>query len=54
MPPSDAVKNALDRRQRRLLIVLALGICVALAPLPPCFFYVLRPETSSDRGRPLW
>jgi TRAP transporter TAXI family solute receptor len=44
MPRSDAVKNALDRRQRRLLIVLALGF-VVFGAATALLFYVLRPET---------
>lgn len=44
MPPADAVKKALDRRQRRLLIVLALGF-VVFGAATALLFYVLRPET---------
>src|SRR5689334_11656588 len=44
MPRSDPVRSAPDRRQRRLLIVLALG-CVVFAAAAGALFYVLQPET---------
>lgn len=45
MAPSAAVeKSALDRRQRRLLIVLALGF-VVFGAAAAALFYVLQPET---------
>lgn len=45
MSPSDySVRNAHDRRQRRLLIVLALGF-VVFGAAAAALFYVLQPET---------
>ncbi|AND92913.1 blr8065 [Bradyrhizobium diazoefficiens USDA 110] len=45
MSPSDySVRNAHDRRQRRLLIVLALGF-VVFGSAATALFYVLQPET---------
>ncbi|MDA9463174.1 TAXI family TRAP transporter solute-binding subunit [Bradyrhizobium sp. CCBAU 53415] len=44
MPPSDAVRSAPDRRQRRLLILLALGF-VVFGAATAALFYVLQPET---------
>ncbi|WLA80960.1 TAXI family TRAP transporter solute-binding subunit [Bradyrhizobium elkanii] len=44
MSPSDPVRNAEDRRQRRLLIVLALGF-VVFGAAAAALFYVLQPET---------
>ncbi|MCC8952868.1 ABC transporter substrate-binding protein [Bradyrhizobium sp. Pear77] len=44
MPPPDAVRSAPDRRQRRLLIVLALGF-VTFGVAAAALFYVLQPET---------
>ncbi len=44
MSPSDPVRSAHDRRQRRLLIVLALGF-VAFGAAAAALFYVLQPET---------
>ncbi|CCD87144.1 conserved exported protein of unknown function [Bradyrhizobium sp. ORS 285] len=44
MSPSDPVKSAHDRRQRRLLIVLALGF-LAFGAAAAALFYVLQPET---------
>ncbi|MCP3401910.1 MULTISPECIES: TAXI family TRAP transporter solute-binding subunit [unclassified Bradyrhizobium] len=44
MPPSNAVRSAPDRRQRRLLIVLAMGF-VAFGAAAAALFYVLQPET---------
>ncbi|MGY3447126.1 TAXI family TRAP transporter solute-binding subunit [Bradyrhizobium sp. USDA 4473] len=44
MPPSDAVRSASDRRQRRLLILLALGLIV-FGAAAAALFYVLQPET---------
>ena len=44
MPSTNAVRNAPDRRQRRLLIVLALGF-VAFGAAAAALFYVLQPET---------
>ncbi len=44
MPPLDAVRSAPDRRQRRLLIVLALGF-IAFGAATAALFYVLQPET---------
>ena len=41
---SDPVRSAPDRRQRRLLIVLALGF-VAFGAAAVALFYVLQPET---------
>ncbi|WP_316166992.1 MULTISPECIES: ABC transporter substrate-binding protein [unclassified Bradyrhizobium] len=44
MSSSDVVRSAHDRRQRRLLIVLALGF-VAFGAAAAGLFYVLQPET---------
>jgi len=44
MSPSDPVRSAHDGRQRRLLIVLALGF-VAFCAAAAALFYVLQPET---------
>jgi len=44
MSPSDPVRSAHDRRQRRLLIVLALGF-VAFGAASAALFYILQPET---------
>ncbi|MGY4154230.1 TRAP transporter TAXI family solute receptor [Bradyrhizobium sp. USDA 4461] len=44
MPPSDAVRSASDRRQRRLLILLALGFII-FGAAAAALFYVLQPET---------
>ncbi|VIO70443.1 hypothetical protein CI1B_30970 [Bradyrhizobium ivorense] len=44
MSPSDAVRSASDRRQRRLLILLALGF-VVFGAAAAALFYVLQPET---------
>jgi TRAP transporter TAXI family solute receptor len=44
MSPSDPVRSAHDRRQRRLLIVLALGF-VVFSAAAAALFYVLQPET---------
>jgi len=44
MPPSDAVRSTPDRRQRRLLILLAMGF-VAFGTAAAALFYVLQPET---------
>ncbi len=44
MSPSDPVRSAHDRSQRRLLIVLALGF-VAFGAAAAALFYVLQPET---------
>src|SRR5689334_998391 len=44
MSPSDPAKAAHDRRQRRLLILLALGF-VAFGAAASALFYVLQPET---------
>jgi len=44
MSPSDLVRSVHDRRQRRLLIVLALGF-VAFGAAAAALFYVLQPET---------
>ncbi|MET4631512.1 TRAP transporter TAXI family solute receptor [Bradyrhizobium sp. I1.8.5] len=44
MSPSDPVRSAHDRRQRRLLIVLALGF-VVFGAAAAALFYVLQPET---------
>ncbi|MBR0989814.1 ABC transporter substrate-binding protein [Bradyrhizobium japonicum] len=44
MSSSDPVRSAPDRRQRRLLIVLALGF-VAFGAAAVALFYVLQPET---------
>ena len=44
MSPSDPVRSAHDGRQRRLLIVLALGF-VAFGAAAAALFYVLQPET---------
>lgn len=44
MSPSDPVRSAHDRRQRRLLIVLALGF-LAFGAAAAALFYVLQPET---------
>src|SRR5512140_2798092 len=44
MSPSDPVRTAHDRRQRRLLIVLALGF-VVFGAAAAALFYVLQPET---------
>jgi len=44
MSPSDLIRSVHDRRQRRLLIVLALGF-VAFGTAAAALFYVLQPET---------
>lgn len=44
MSPSDAVRTSHDRRQRRLLIVLALGFLV-FGTAAAGLFYVLQPQT---------
>jgi len=44
MSPSDLIRSVHDRRQRRLLIVLALGF-VAFGAAAAALFYVLQPET---------
>src|ERR1700755_2198854 len=44
MSPSDPVRSAHDRRQRRLLIVLALGFAV-FGAAAAALFYILQPET---------
>lgn len=44
MSPSDPVRSVHDRRQRRLLIVLALGFLV-FGAAAAALFYVLQPET---------
>ena len=44
MSPSDPVRNAHDRRQRRLLILLGLGF-VVFGAAAAALFYVLQPET---------
>jgi TRAP transporter TAXI family solute receptor len=44
MSPSDPIRSAHDRRQRRLLIVLALGF-VVFGAAAAALFYVLQPET---------
>lgn len=44
MSPSDPVRSTHDRRQRRLLIVLALGF-VVFAAAAAALSYVLQPET---------
>ncbi|MGY3454360.1 ABC transporter substrate-binding protein [Bradyrhizobium sp. USDA 4353] len=44
MSPSDPARSAYDRRQRRLLIVLALGF-LAFGAAAAALFYVLQPET---------
>ncbi|WP_257166078.1 TAXI family TRAP transporter solute-binding subunit [Bradyrhizobium sp. SRS-191] len=44
MSPSDPARSAHDRRQRRLLIVLALGF-IAFGAAAAALFYVLQPET---------
>jgi TRAP transporter TAXI family solute receptor len=44
MPPLDVVRSAPDRRQRRLLSVLALGF-IAFGAATAALFYVLQPET---------
>src|SRR6201990_2650261 len=44
MSPSDPVRSAHDRRQRRLLIVLALGF-VVFGAAAAALFYILQPET---------
>ena len=44
MSPSDPVRSAHDRRQRRLLIVLALGF-VVFGTAAAALFYILQPET---------
>jgi len=44
MSPSDPVRSAHDRRQRRLLIVLAFGF-VVFGAAAAALFYVLQPET---------
>ncbi|UPK26206.1 TAXI family TRAP transporter solute-binding subunit [Bradyrhizobium sp. 195] len=43
MPRSDPVRSAPDRRQRRLLILLALG-CAVFGAAAAALFYVLQPE----------
>src|SRR6201987_4786506 len=44
MSPSDPVRSAYDPRQRRLLIVLALGF-VVFGAAAAALFYILQPET---------
>jgi TRAP-type uncharacterized transport system substrate-binding protein len=44
MPPSDAFRSASDRRQRRLLSLLAMGL-VAFGTAAAALFYLLQPET---------
>jgi TRAP transporter TAXI family solute receptor len=44
MSPSDPARSAHDRRQQRLLIVLALGF-VAFGAAAAALFYILQPET---------
>jgi TRAP transporter TAXI family solute receptor len=44
MSPSDQLRNPHDRRQRKLLIVLALGF-VAFSAAAAALFFVLQPET---------
>src|SRR5579872_5174850 len=44
MSPSDPVRSVHDRRQRRLLIVLAFGF-VVFGAAAAALFYVLQPET---------
>ncbi|MGV7217463.1 TAXI family TRAP transporter solute-binding subunit [Bradyrhizobium sp. UFLA05-112] len=44
MPPSDPARSSHDRRQRRLLIVLALGF-VVFGAAAAALFYLLQPET---------
>lgn len=43
MPRSDPVRSAPDRRQRRLLVLLALG-CAVFGAAAAALFYVLQPE----------
>ena len=44
MSPSDPVRSPHDRRQRRLLLVLALGF-VVFGAAAAALFYILQPET---------